>query len=344
MRIPGLRTVKKAWRRLNQHGLILMYHRVYEKTDTSDPWLLCVTPRHFEEHLQVIKRVALPVRLSEMADNLPAFPGRQNQVVLTFDDGYRDNVLVALPLLQKHDVPASFYVVSGAVGAACEFWWDELERVILRQQKLPDPFEIKIGSENFSWRLSEGPGEKSSVYSKEHPGVLENNQPAGGRILYQSLWNLLKAFSESRKREILSEICRKAGAGPNPRESHLPVTAAQLRELAGCRLCEVGAHTASHPMLAHLTPGEQEKEIAQGKSALEEMVGSPVTSFTYPHGSYTPETLDIVRRIGFKNAATVFEETVTRKAHPYKLPRFMVKDWDGEEFERRLRGWITLKN
>ncbi len=92
--------------------LHLLYHRV--NCLTPDPWTLCVSPAHFSEHLEVIARLS-------------------PRPVITFDDGYADNLHQALPLLEKYDVEARFFIVSGALGKTTEMWWDALERLYLPQ-------------------------------------------------------------------------------------------------------------------------------------------------------------------------------------------------------------------
>jgi peptidoglycan/xylan/chitin deacetylase (PgdA/CDA1 family) len=106
--------------RAQAQGLILAYHRV--AVADADPWQLCVTPDHFEEHLTVLEKFR-PCRLAQMTDAI--LPG---SVAVTFDDGYADNLHCAARLLQKHDVPATFFLTSGYLGGHEEFWWDELER------------------------------------------------------------------------------------------------------------------------------------------------------------------------------------------------------------------------
>ncbi len=92
--------------------LHLLYHRV--NSLTPDPWTLCVSPEHFAQHLEVITRLS-------------------PRPVVTFDDGYADNLDQALHLLEKHEVAARFFVVSGALDATTEMWWDALERLYLPQ-------------------------------------------------------------------------------------------------------------------------------------------------------------------------------------------------------------------
>lgn len=107
-----------------------MYHRV-ARVD-RDPWRLAVTPAHFDEHLSVIRTRFRPWSLGELADALEHGSVPRRSVVVTFDDGYRDNVLVAKPLLERYELPATVFVVSAYVDSDRDFWWDELVELAQR--------------------------------------------------------------------------------------------------------------------------------------------------------------------------------------------------------------------
>ncbi|MFY9558249.1 MAG: polysaccharide deacetylase family protein, partial [Blastocatellia bacterium] len=118
------RSFASTRRYLSGRTLILLYHRVGDAD--SDPWQLAVTPQHFDEQLQVLRKYAWPLSLRELstAHGRNWHPGRR--VVITFDDGYADNLTAAKPLLEKHDIPATVFIATGYTGADREFWWDEL--------------------------------------------------------------------------------------------------------------------------------------------------------------------------------------------------------------------------
>jgi peptidoglycan/xylan/chitin deacetylase (PgdA/CDA1 family) len=124
MKVPGAKSLRRTGRwlrsRLWPGALILGYHRVADAG--SDPRGMCVSPRHFEQHLEVIRRVAFPVTLDELVRGLPGeLPPRA--LALTFDDGYADVLQRAQPLLELYQLPASVFVVTGCVGS--RFPWDE---------------------------------------------------------------------------------------------------------------------------------------------------------------------------------------------------------------------------
>lgn len=102
-----------------------MYHSV--SSGRPDPWDLCVEPHRFAEQLQVLRKLFRVVSLAELRRALAAGERLSRTVVITFDDGYRDNLLVAKPALEEQGLPATVFVTTGYVGSDRDFWWDELE-------------------------------------------------------------------------------------------------------------------------------------------------------------------------------------------------------------------------
>ena len=122
------------WRSRSRDALILLYHRVTRLP--NDRWSIAVTPEHFAEHMELVRRRSNVVALAAL-DTMPEAPNaRAMTIAVTFDDGYADNLYEALPVLQRHDVPATVFVSSDPVVRAREFWWDDLER-------LADPAEYR---------------------------------------------------------------------------------------------------------------------------------------------------------------------------------------------------------
>ena len=116
---------------------ILLYHRV--ASEPVDPFGLCVSPGHFAEHLAMLAAEHEPVSLAELVARIRRGEATRREVAVTFDDGYRDNLDVAVPLLERHGIPATFFIATAELGGARGFWWDALDRALLPAGEAPQP-------------------------------------------------------------------------------------------------------------------------------------------------------------------------------------------------------------
>jgi peptidoglycan/xylan/chitin deacetylase (PgdA/CDA1 family) len=153
-------TLWRIRRKLASKALILMYHRVAEVD--LDPWGLCVTPQYFAEHLSVLQKYAHPISLQQLtqAHRKGKIPHRA--VAITFDDGYADNLYNAKPLLERYNIPATVFVATGQIGSQREFWWDELERVLVQPGTLPEKLCLEINGSTHQWELGTAAGRSRS--------------------------------------------------------------------------------------------------------------------------------------------------------------------------------------
>jgi peptidoglycan/xylan/chitin deacetylase (PgdA/CDA1 family) len=325
--------------RLAPPAIILMYHRVTELA--NDPHLLAVTPEHFAEQLDVIRAHGVPMRLQELVRSLRQGRVPPRAVAVTFDDGYADNLHRAKPLLAHYEVPATVFVTAGQVGRTREFWWDELDRLLLQPGTLPPVLRLRLNGSVREWRL-----EESSTYTVEeyqhdrHWHVECRDDPGPRQRVFRGLFDLLYLLPSAQRWTILDELTAWAEAPPIARPSHQTLTSEEAVRLAEGDLVEVGAHTMTHPVLAALSVIEQRQEIQESKARLEAMLGDEVVSFAYPHGSSTLETAATVGEAGFLCACSSQPDAVFRRANRFQLPRLGVRDWDGDTFARWLRWWV----
>ena len=108
-----------------EKAVVLLYHRV--DRSHRDRWQLCVSPENFAGHLRCLKRSFRPVRLAEIAAMIVDGKVKQNSVAITFDDGYRDNLTAAVPILEQMRLPATFFICGDASSEGESFWWERLE-------------------------------------------------------------------------------------------------------------------------------------------------------------------------------------------------------------------------
>ncbi|NEQ79828.1 MAG: polysaccharide deacetylase family protein [Moorea sp. SIO2I5] len=331
-----------AWRLKNKimpGVLILMYHRVAEVD--SDPWSLCVTPEHFAEHLEVLRKHRYPLSLQQLTQTIRVRQPIKRSVVITFDDGYADNFYNAKPLLKRYDIPATVFVTTGGIGHSREFWWDELDRLLLQPGILPEILQLNINGSTYTWELG-----KAAYYSQadyqfyRHWSASGIEDPSFRHTLYRSLYELLYPLSTHKREKVLEAIRVWANAEPIGRSTHRSMSREELLALEEGGLIEVGAHTVTHPFLSKLPVASQQDEIQQSKHYLEEILGHPVTSFSYPHGDYTADTISIIQEAGFTCACCSLVDRVQEHSNSFLLPRVEVQDWDGKTFARWLSRWL----
>ncbi|MDI6720643.1 MAG: polysaccharide deacetylase family protein [Methanomicrobiales archaeon] len=335
----------RFWKGLHSQGLILLYHRVVA-LDT-DPQLLSVTPEHFAGHLEYISEHYNPIGLSELHQALQIGNVPDKSVVITFDDGYADNLWNAKPLLEKYGVPATVFVTSSYVGSDKEFWWDDLERLLLLPDQLPEHLDLTIKGRKWNWDLSGDRGAKSrnryEIESKSW-NVTMASDPGPQHAVYRDLHRLLKPLSHEEQESILSTIAQWAEIPRTGRKTHRSLTVSELEELARSELIEIGSHTATHTMLSMQPVSVQRTEIIQGKESLEVILSHPVQSFSYPFGGrvdFNRKTLQIVKEAGITTACANYGSTLIGSTDLYRLPRVLVRNWDVELLSSKMKDWFN---
>jgi peptidoglycan/xylan/chitin deacetylase (PgdA/CDA1 family) len=330
VRIPGIKTAGLVQRwlrsRFTSHALILGYHRV--ANSRRDPFNLCVSPENFIDHLDRIRRLASPTRLSCLVQGLESQRIPERSIVVTFDDGYADLLENAKPLLERYEIPASIFIVTSAFGN--QFWWDKLEAILLDSETLPEHLSLALGDDSFSWQLQNTESKK-----KVKDKLLVRKD-----LLHKIFTQLIKIHPEKRN-QAMAALETWAGYSPtHANQTQRALSEPEVALFSGNDLIEIGCHSATHPWLSDLPLTMQRNEIYDSKAHLEHIIGRPVTSFSYPHGSMTKETMSLVKQAGYRCSCTSEKDVVNSGTNPFRLPRLWVKNWDGPSFERWLRYWL----
>lgn len=326
----------------NAIGLILVYHRIIELQ--SDPWGLAVSPRHFVEHLEVLRKHSQPLPLMQTVNAIQhrALPWGRTLVV-TFDDGYADNLYIAAPLLDRYDVPATVFLTSGYIGGGREFWWDALERILLGPEVLPPELRITAAGRISEWSLGEARYYAQDVRRSDRKRfAARHGRPSGRYELYRAVHRVLQPLDDKERVSVLNDLSDWGGVTMSARESHRCLSPDDVMALARRELIELGAHTVTHPGLPALPEASQREEIRQCKLELEQLLARPVTSFAYPYGQYAAETVALVREEGFSCACSTQAGVVNRETGLFCMPRMKVEDWDGERLARMLSDWFSV--
>lgn len=293
---------------------VLYYHRINDMQ--NDRHLLCVTPENFEQHIKFLKHNYNILRFEEDWSRAD-----RDSVVITFDDGYLDNLTYALPILESEGVPAAVFVSTGNMKRNCGLWWDELETVLFSGEGFPGEFRLQDERYDCRW--------DTATYKQR-----EN--------CYKALHYMMKNWITVEIREAwLEQLWKWRGMEKRTASEHLTLTEAACGELARSRYITIGAHTVNHPALAKLPYEKQEAEIVDSVRDLEELLRCDINMFSYPFGvfgvDFDKETEEICRRAGIKKAASTNPGVWTDGMGQYDIPRNCIRDWGIFEFERRIR-------
>ena len=291
---------------------ILIYHRVLARSDPLFPGE--VDAVLFERQLRLLKRFYTPMPLADAVQRLQDGSLPPRAACITFDDGYADNAQVALPLLRRHGMHATFFIATGYLDGG-QMWNDTVIEAV---------------------RQAAGP---VLDLQEDGLGTLPVATLAQRQTAIATLLGLLKYLPSARRQQLAMRIRRQAGATAGP---HAMLSTAQLRLLHAAGM-EIGAHTASHPILSTLPDHVARQDIADGKQQLESLIQAPVSLFAYPNGKagrdYGAPHVAMVRSLGFK-AAVATDWGVARPGAELdllQLPRFTPWDRGRLAFLWRLR-------
>lgn len=283
-------------------GVILMGHHVRPARPRgfAPNALLEITPDFLDAALRLLRAEGFEtVPLDEVPERLRQ-PGPPF-AALTFDDGYRDNVEHALPVLRRHGAPATIFVAGDYAGGRGRLWWVELEEAIRRLDRV----SLAVGGRRLAY---------------------ETGTDGAKAAAFEGIYWALRTLPEPALREAVAELCRAAGIDTDALVAERCLGFEEIGSLAGEPGIAIGAHTLSHPRLATLDEAKARREIAASRALLEARLGRPVRHFAYPVGDPTsagPREFALAREAGFATAVTtrpghVFPE---HAAHLHALPR-----------------------
>ncbi len=322
---------------------VLLYHRVDARDGDSsaatDAQCLGVSAAHFAEHMEFLRRERIPLSLTQWCAAAERGGVPPRAVVVTFDDGYADNVGVAAPLLARAGVPATVFAATGYVATQRPFWWDAVESVLLRPGRLRDELgavaprapDVALG-----WSA-----DYDVESARAHRGwnVLCAGDPTPRQRAYRAWCDWLRALPPAQREAAVDGLLRLRH-GPCTGDGRRPMTPDEIARLTSAGLVDVGAHTHWHPVLAALPPGDQAAEIARSRRLVEQWTGRPAAAFSYPYGTrhdYSAQTTALVRDAGFSCACANHAGPAADDADRFAVPRIVVRDGDADSLARAIR-------
>ncbi len=285
-------------------GVILTLHHVRPAGephfDTNE--LLSITPEFLDATLGLVRSEGYDlVDLDEAAHRITRGASDRFFVALTFDDGYRDNFIHALPVLRRHNAPWTMFVCTGFAARTASLWWLELEAAI---RALP---HVRVESPRGTIDLP-----TRTLAQKQHA--------------FQAIYWLLRPGPEADLRAAVAALAHRAGVDGQALVSSLCLDWNEIIALKGEPGLTLGAHTLTHQMMARLDKATARDEIMQSKAMLEARLGQPVRHFAYPvgdAGSAGAREFALAHDAGFASAVTTRPGHVwpEHAAHLTALPR-----------------------
>lgn len=280
---------------------ILIYHRVLANLDPLHPDE--VVAEGFEAQMHFFSRHFVVLPLLEAAHLLKQGKLPTRACCITFDDGYADNLTVALPILQRYRLPATVFVASGYLGGQTMFN-DAVTHVVATCAKSQlDLAELDLGR-----HALETIGDR--------------------RTAIDTILKRFKFRTPETRESDLARLLDIAECGPLPPGPMM--SRDQVRQLADQGV-EIGGHTVMHPILTSVSDERALAEMVEGKRELEAITGRPVSVFAYPNGKpqrdYVACHVAMAKAAGFELAVTTVNGLATLKSDLYQLPRFM--PWGG---------------
>jgi peptidoglycan/xylan/chitin deacetylase (PgdA/CDA1 family) len=289
-------------------GAILTFHRVRpRRPDAFQPnRTLEITPEFLEEVITSLRSAGVEiVTLDEVHRRLMSGERSRRFVALTFDDGYRDNLEFAWPVLKRHQVPFTLYVPSAYAEGRGELWWVALEEAIARHTQI----EVVLDGVEclFDCPTAET---KQQTFETIYRQLRSRTTEADLRQVVREL-----AFAYGID---MGQLCRESCMGWD-----------EIAWLAADPLVTIGAHTVTHPILSKLTAEAARAEMLEGTRQIAEKLGRTPTHFAYPVGATDaagPREFALAAGAGFKTAVTTRPGVLfaDHARHLMALPRISV--------------------
>ena len=297
--------------------MILMYHSIIAENNLKlfGSISLGVGLKRFIRQMQWLKAnyriVTLPEFLDEMEDGFASTP----PVTITFDDGWRDNLALAAPVLRDYNIRPAIFLATRHISTGEPFWWVRLDNLLRSAAERKGALEIK---------LSEG-------------SPLKLNSDS--RSIYKA-YNKIKDIIIAKGQDELSYICDQLKGVERPQQ-RIVLNWDEVRKLEAMGWL-IGPHTANHHILSHGSADMARKEIEESWRAVCREVKDPLPVFCFPNGrpeDFNENCISIIKELGLSAALTTQEAPADPHSDRFRLPRMKV---DGEYGFWSFRHLLTV--
>jgi peptidoglycan/xylan/chitin deacetylase (PgdA/CDA1 family) len=287
----GLPT-KRARRNLQ----ILTYHRV---NDEGDIYFPATRIGVFDRQMRYLSKNFNVLPLEEAVERMANSDLGENTMVVTLDDGYRDNFVNAFPVLKKYGLPTTIFLASGVIGNGGLLWHDRVFSAF-RSTRTP---------------VMEDPAGSGKVYA------LRSSEERIVALRATLRW--LRTLPETGRQEAIFALEEALETGEQDAEEAIMLRWEEIRHMQNHRVT-FGSHTQTHPILSALPEQTAREEICHSKELIEKQIGIPVKAFAYPNGTendFDETSIRILKDAGFTCAVTTIFGTNTCGDDLFRLKR-----------------------
>jgi peptidoglycan/xylan/chitin deacetylase (PgdA/CDA1 family) len=288
-------------------ALILTYHGVLQKTQDGYTNRNCVDVEMFDRQMAFMKRHYNVVPLEDLAQwlstgkKMPAYTA-----AITFDDGFRNNFTIALPILRKYRLPATVFLTTSFIGGEeLGLWTEQVDRLL--QEAPIETVRIAMNGREQEYPLRtradrEVASDRVRAYLKTLPP--ERRQSVMTNLLEQEVATTGGTKLNTESVSKYSEFNRQTAAEVEERYAFLTWEQVQVM---GRHQITFGSHTHTHAIMATLDEERANFELAESRRLIEERVGTPCSLFSYPNGTaadFGPREQSLLRRHGYSAAVS----------------------------------------
>ena len=306
----GALFVVLRWR-LRRRALVLLYHRVLPATDSAQSFsskAIIVSPATFERHLRFLQRnfsVLGPEEFRAWLLSGRDYP--RPPCLITFDDGWKDNLTHAQPALQARNLPAIIFLPTDYIGTGKAFWQERLSRLLFRLGQQPalraHPLVARRGLDDLFTVTGSDLADRASDQAR----TFKNRSPQAAESLIAEVTTALADYSDSS-----TDI-----------DTYLSWEDVHRMRADGIAF---GSHTISHRILTQIDPAAVDAELSESKHVLEQRLNTSVHLLAYPNGNHNADTCERARRAGYVLAFTTVAGRVARGDDPMTLRRINIHD------------------
>jgi len=300
---------------------VLAYHRVFqEPKDIRYPFIegtISASPEEFEKQIKFVSNEFNVTNFNNLHAVMKS--GRKipkKSLIITFDDGYKDNYEIAFGIIKSHHVTATIFVSTGFIDSGEHFWFDKVAYLI----NLTKAAKISLGDGKYKYYLSD-----------------ENSK----KRIKKEIARVFGICPDEERRNLLLELGQQSGVAVNQEDSKLaaPLGWNEIREMSDYGI-EIGSHTVNHPFLTHMREEEMLFELKKSKENIEAKIGKEVKSVAYPFGIYNEKVMECAKKCGYQFGLS-YEHKISKynENNRYNIPRVHVEKYIKYDL---FRGQILL--